>query len=127
MLIQSAARCKGVVHAVANGMAQLGFGHAAVQCKRRNDVHIINTGFGSHIKHCFNDPLTNVGALHLRKRQTDIVKGDGELHAWEQLLGQRILLDGVQQCMTNGTINVFDRGQWFWCVDHATTTSGELL
>ena len=108
-------------------MAQLGFGHAAVQCQRRNDVHIINASFGGHIKHCFNDPLTNVGALHLRKRQADVVKGDGELHTWEQLLGQRILLDGVQQCMTNRAIYIFDRGQWFWRVDHATATSGQLL
>ena len=110
MLIQRSARCKGVVHAIANRVTKFGFGHTSVEGECRDDVDIVNASIGGHIKNCLDDALTNVGALHLGKGQAHVIKCDGELHAWEQLLGQRILLDGVEQCMTNSAINIFNCG-----------------
>ena len=81
VLEQQPVRGEGVVDPVADGVAQLGFGHAPVQGQGADEHHVVDPGRGGHVEHGFDDPLAVVGALHRRQRQGDVVEGDGEPHA----------------------------------------------
>ena len=50
--------------AVAEHMAQLVLVHPAVQTQRRNDVHVVDAGFGRHVEDGFDDALAVVRSLH---------------------------------------------------------------
>ena len=57
---------EGVVDAVADGVAQLGLGHAAVQGEGRDEVHVVDAGRGGQVEHRLDDPLADVGPAHRR-------------------------------------------------------------
>ena len=108
-------------------VAQLVLVHAAVQAERGDQVHIVDTGFSDKVEHCLDHSLAVVGALHLRQRQADIVERDGQLHTREQQRGQRVLVDRVQQGMTDCPVDVLDRIERLRWVDHAAATGGQLF
>ena len=83
-------RGEGVVDAVADGVAQLGLGHAAVQGEGGDEVDVVDAGRGGQVEHRLDDPLADVGPAHRRQRQRDVVEGDRELHARAQQRGQRL-------------------------------------
>jgi hypothetical protein len=68
-----------------------------------------------------------VSGAHLRQRQADVVERDGELHAGEQLRGQRVLLVRVQQRVADRAVDVVDRVERLGRVDHAAAVGGQLL
>ena len=78
---------EGVVDAVADGVAQLGLGHPAVQREGGDEVDVVDAGAAAQVEHLLDDPLADVGLLHRRQRQRDVVEGDRELHARAQQRG----------------------------------------
>ena len=81
MVVEAAVRREGVVDAVADGVAQLVLGHAAVQGERGDEVDVVDAGRGGQVEHGLDDALAHVGPAHRRQRQGDVVERDGELHA----------------------------------------------
>ncbi|CAB4816141.1 unannotated protein [freshwater metagenome] len=69
MLVQLTAGSEGVVHAVAERVAKLVLGHAAVQRERRDDVHVVHAHLGSGVEDRLDDTLADVGAAHLGERE----------------------------------------------------------
>ena len=81
VLQEQAVRGEGVVDPVADGVAQLGLGHAPVQGQGADQHHVVDAGGGGQVEHRLDDPLAVVGPVHRRQRQGDVVEGDGEPHA----------------------------------------------
>ncbi len=110
VLEQQAVRGEGVVDPVADGVAQLGFGHAPVQGQGADQHHVVHPGGGRQVQHRFDDPLAVVGSLHRRQRQRDVVEGDGEPHAREQQLRQRrAVAERVEQGVPDGVVGILER------------------
>ena len=65
MVVEQAARGEGVVDAVADGVAQLGLGHPAVQGEGGDEVDVVDAGVGGQVEHGLDDPLADVGPAHL--------------------------------------------------------------
>ena len=81
VVVEQAVGGEGVVDPVADGVAQLGLGHAAVQGEGGDDVDVVDAGLGRQVEHRLDDALAHVGAAHGRQRQRDVVEGDRQLHA----------------------------------------------
>ena len=86
MLQQRPVRGEGVVDPIADGVAQLGLGHAPVQGQGADEHHVVNAGRRGQVQHPFDDPLTVVRSLHRRQGQRDVVEGDRQPHTREQQL-----------------------------------------
>ena len=127
VLIQHAAGLERVVHPVAERVAQFELVHPAVQREGGDDVHVVDAGVGRHREHLLDDPLAQVGALHLRQRQADVVERDRQLHPGEQQRRQRIHVDRVEQGVADRAVDVVDRVVRFRCVDHPAAVGGQLL
>ena len=54
---------------------------------------VVDAGRGGQVEHGLDDPLADVGPLHRRQRQRDVVEGDRELHARPQQRRQRVAVD----------------------------------
>ncbi len=126
-LVQQPARFERVVHPVADGVAQLGLGHPAVECEGGDDVDVVDTGVGGEVEDRFDHPLANVGAAHLRERQADVVERDRELHARVEPGTQRVTVDRVVESVTDRAVDVVDRRQRFRGVDHPAAVWRQLL
>ena len=96
-------RREGVEDAVAQGVAQLGVGHAPVQRQRRDQHHVVDAGLGGQLENLLDHELAHVGTAHGGERQRHVVEGDGERHARAQLGPQR---RGIAQRLLAG------RGGW---------------
>ena len=72
---------EGVVDAVADGVAELGLGHPPVEGQGHDEGDVVHAGLGRHVEDLFDDHLADVGPLHGRQGQGDVVEGDGQLHA----------------------------------------------
>ena len=119
VLDQQPMRGEGVIDAVANGVAQLRFGHAAMQGQGADEHHVIDPGCGCRVEHGFDDPLPVVRAVHGRKGQGDVVEGDGEPHAGEQQLRQRLAVAArVQKGLPHGLVRIVEGVKRFGRVDH---------
>jgi hypothetical protein len=127
VLVQQTARGECVVHAVADGVAQFGLGHPSVQGEGGDDVHVVDATLGGEVEHGLDDALADVGAAHLRQRQADVVERDRQLHAGEQQLRERVLVDRVQQRMTDRAVDVVERLEWLRGVDDARAVRRQLL
>ena len=90
-----AVRLEGVVDAVADGVAQLGLGHAAMQGEGGDEVDVVDAGLGGEVEDGLDDALADVGPAHLRQRQADVVEGDRQPHPGEQQGAQRLGIDRV--------------------------------
>ena len=91
-VVELTTRCKRVVHPVADGVAELGLAHPAVQGERCDEMHVVDTRCRSEVEHLFDDAPTNVRRFHLGQWKRHIVEGNGELHALEQQGRQRLLV-----------------------------------
>ena len=60
---------KGVVDAVAEGVAELGLGHPTVEGQGHDEGDVVDPGLGRHVQHLLDDHLADVGLLHRRERQ----------------------------------------------------------
>jgi hypothetical protein len=74
VVVEQAVGSERVVDAVADGVAQLVLGHAPVQREGGDEVHVVDAGRGGQVEHRLDDPLADVGPLHLRQRQRDVVE-----------------------------------------------------
>ena len=72
---------EGVVDPVAQGVAQLGLGHAAVERQGGDQHHVVHPGGRRQVEHLLDDELADVGGLHRGQREGDVVEADGEAHA----------------------------------------------
>ena len=111
VLVEQAARRERVVHAVADGVAQLGLGHPPVQGEGADQVDVVDAGLGGEVEHGLDDALADVGPAHLRQRQADVVERDRQLHAREQQRRQRVLVDRVEQGVADRAVDVVERRQ----------------
>ena len=127
VVVEQAARGEGVVDAVADGVAQLGLGHAPVQGEGGDEVDVVDAGVGGQVEHRLDDPLADVGPAHRRQRQADVVEGDRELHAREQQRGQRVAVERVEQRVADGAVDVVERRQRLGRVDDPAAAGGQLL
>ena len=94
---------EGKEHPLADGPADLGGGHPAVQRVGDDQFDVVDAGFGRPGQDRLDDALADVGQPHRRQRQADVVERDGELHARAQQFAQR---RGVDRRVERG----FDRG-----------------
>ena len=90
VLGQQAVGGEGVVDAVAQGVAELGFGHPSVEGQGHDQGHVVHAGLGRHVQDLFDDHLADIGPLHGRQGQRDVVEGDGQLHPRPQEGGQGV-------------------------------------
>ena len=98
VLGQQAVGGEGVVDPVTEGVAQLVLGHAAVQSQCGNELDVVDAGLRRHVEHGLDHHLADVGRLHGRQRQRDVVEADGELHARPEQRRQRVAVAlGVEQ------------------------------
>ena len=127
MVVQQAPRREGVVHAVADSVAQLGFGHPPVQGEGGDDVNVVDACVGGEIQYRLDHPLADVGPAHLGQRQADVVERDRELHAREQLGPQGVGVDGVVEGVADGAVDVVEGRHRLGRVDDAAAPGGQLL
>ncbi len=110
VLGQQPVRSEGVVDPVAEGVAQLLLGHAPVQRERGDQHDVVDARLGRHVEHGLDHHLADVGRLHRRQRERDVVEADGELHAGAEQRRQRVAVaDGVEQGVADGPVGVLDR------------------
>ena len=69
VLKQQAVRGERLEDAVAEGVAQLGIGHPAVQRQRRDQHDIVDAAGGGEIEDGLDHPLAHVGGAHGRQRE----------------------------------------------------------
>ncbi len=109
-------------------MAQLGFGHAAVESKGAYENDVVDPGLGGHVQHRFHDPLAVVGSVHGGQRQGDVVEGDGQAHTREQQLRQRFAVtEWVQQGVPDGVVGILEGLDRFGRVDDPGAAGREPL
>jgi hypothetical protein len=119
---------EGVVDPVADGVAQLGLGHAAVQGEGGDDVDVVDAGLGGQVEDRLDDALAHVGAAHGGQRKRDVVEGDGQRHAGAQQAAQgRAVAQGVVEGMTDGALGVVEGLERLARVEHAAAAGGQLL
>jgi hypothetical protein len=127
VLGEQATGLEGVVDPVAEGVAQLGLGHPAVQGEGGDQDDVVDAGGGGEIEDGLDHPLTDVGTAHLRQRQADVVEGDGELHPRLEQRRQRVVVERVQQGVADRPVDVVDRVERLGRVDHPAAVGGELF
>ena len=81
VLEQEAVGREGLEDAVAEGVAQLGVGHAAVKGEGRDEHDVVDARLGREVEDGLDDPLAHVGRAHRGERERDVVEGDREPHA----------------------------------------------
>ena len=110
VLGQKAVGCERVIDAVAQGVAQLLFGHAAVQGQGGDQHHVVHAGLGGHVQDGLDHHLADVGCLHRGQGQGHVVEADRQLHAGPQQGGKRVAVAlGMQQRVTDGPVGLLDR------------------
>ena len=128
MVVEVALGRERVVDPVADGVAQLGLGHAAVQGQGGDEVHVVHAGGGGDVEHGLDDPLAHVGPPHRREGQADVVEADGELHARVQQRSQRrAVAEGLSQRTTDLGVGVLEGFERLAGVEDSAATGGETL
>ena len=127
VVVERAVGCECVVDAIADGVAQLGFGHASMQRERGDEVNVVDAGLGGHVEHRFDDALADIGLAHRGQRQRNVVERDGELHARTQQRGQRVAIDRVKQRIADGAVGVGQSDQRVGGVQDSRAAGRQLL
>ena len=96
---------------LADHPANLILGHAAMQRIGDNQVNVVNAIIGQRLQHHVKHPLAQVGALHLRQRQADVVDRDGDAHVGVELREERVGVFGMQQRVANRYVGIGQRRQ----------------
>ena len=86
-VVEEAVGGEGVIDPVADGVAQLGLGHAPVQGQGGDEVDVVDARGRGHVQDGLDDALADVGPPHRGQGQGDVVEGDGQLHARRQQVG----------------------------------------
>ena len=79
-----------VEDARADRALELGRRHPAVQRERGDQVDVVDAGAVGALEHVLDHAAADVGQLHRRQRQADVVEGDRQLHARAQQRVQRV-------------------------------------
>ncbi len=117
-VVQAPLRVERPEDPLADDVPQLGRRHPPVQRVGRDDLDVVDPGLGGHGQHLLDDALAHVGRAHRRQRQRDVVEGDGQAHAGEELAGQRVVVDRVQERVADRRVGVGHRRQRLGRVDH---------
>ena len=128
VVVEPATRSEGVVHPVADRVAQLVLGHAPVQGEGGDDLDVVDAGGGRRVEHRLDDALAHVGLAHLREREADVVEADGELHVGEEERGQRLrVAQRILERSGDRAVDVLHPRKRFRGVDDPATACGKLL
>ena len=110
---------KRVVHPMSERVTQLVLGHPSMQGQRRHQHHVVNAGVRRHVEHGLDDHLADVGCLHRRQGQRDVVETDRELHAGEEQRRQWVAVaQRVEQGVADGAVRIVECLHGLGCVDH---------
>ena len=104
--------------ALTDGPLDLGGRHAPVERVRHDQPHVVHAGARRELQDVFDHAPADVGRLHRRERQRDVVERDRQAHPGVQQLRERVGGDGVQQRVLDGGVHVADPGQRVGRVDH---------
>ncbi len=126
-LVERPGRLERVVDTIADGMAQLGLGHPAMQGEGGDEMDVVDPRLGGEVENRLDHPLADVGPAHLGERQADVVEGDRQLHPREQLGAQRLGADRVVEGVADRPGDVVDRRQRLGRVDHPAAVRWQLL
>ncbi len=93
---------EGPEHPLTDAALQLVGGHAPVQRVGGDELDVVDALRGSVRQHRLQHALTDVGGDHLRQWDRDVVEDDGQPHAGEQQLRERLHVERVQQRLLDG-------------------------
>ena len=127
VIVETARRGERVIYSVAHGVAQLGFGHAAVEGQGGDDVDIFHACGCRCVEHGFYDSLADVGAAHRREGEGDVVESYGELHVGSQEGGKGFRAERVGEGVADGFVGIGETFMGFGRVDYAAAAWGELF
>ena len=128
VVVEQAVRRERVVHAVADGVAQLGLGHAPVQGQGGDQVDVVDARGRGEVEHRLDHALAHVGASHRGEREADVVEGDRELHPGPEQGAERLgVAEGVVEGVADGAVDVVERVEGLARVQHAAPAGGEPL
>ncbi len=119
MVVQASLRRERVVDAVTDRSPQLGLGHAPVQSERGDQLDVVDARVGRQVEHGLDDALADVGPLHLRQRQRDVVERDRQLHPRTEQRRERFGVERVQQGVADRAVDVVEAVERLRCVDRA--------
>jgi hypothetical protein len=97
-----------------------------VQGVGHHQLHVVHPPAGRHLQDLFDDPSPDVGGLHGREGDGDVVERDGEAHAGTEEIGKGLAVVGVHQGVADRPLHVADAGQGIGRIDHPRP-EGEAL
>ena len=83
-------RVELVEDAGADGALELGRGHPAVQRERGDQMDVLDTRAVGALEHVLDHAAADVGQLHRRQREADVVERDRQLHARAEQAVERV-------------------------------------
>ncbi len=92
--------------------------HPPVQRVGHRQLDVLDAAARGELDHLLEDQLADVGALHRRQRQRDVVDRDRELHPRLQELAQRLAVERVVERVADRLADALDPGQRVGRVDH---------
>ena len=72
-------------------------------------MNVVNAVIGQRLEHHVKHPLAQVGPLHLRQRQADVVDRDRDAHVGVELREQRVGVFRMQQRVANRYVGIGQR------------------
>ena len=111
-------RGKSLEDAVAEGVAELGIGHAAVEGECRDEHHVVHACLRGEIEYRFDHALARVGGLHRWQRERDVVERDREPHTGEEQRAKRLrVTERVVEGVSDGLVGIREGIEGFRPVD----------
>jgi hypothetical protein len=93
-------------------------GHAAVERVRHSELDVLDAPAGRELDHLLEHELADVGGLHRRQRDRDVVDRDRESHAGLQKLPQWLGAVGVVERVPDVIAQPAEPGERVRRVDH---------
>ena len=98
-------------------MAQLVILHAATQTDGRQKTHVVDTDFGRHLEHRFDDALAGVGAAHRRQRRRAVIEGNRQHGRGGEQRAQGSAVERCGQRFVDGSSWVLLSGERLGSID----------
>ena len=128
VVVEEPLRGEGVVHTVADRLAELALGHPAVQRERGDEVHVVDAGGRGHVEHRFDHPLADVGALHRRQAGSETSsKQIVSFMSGRSSAGAGLAVERLEQRVLDGLVDVVDRLEGLARVDDPRPPRRQLL